>query len=148
MQISNRDLRGALKEVWPSLRHIWLFDRVYNVPTVAKLKSTCNLIKDVTISLSNREVHIEDLHNVGEVWDCDDISMLAAALVKLVAKEKGAQLPQPFGRAMGNEFRGMQILHSLNICYTQDGVYFVDYDDWGRIWKADPENDNIFFVSI
>lgn len=121
------------------MKHIWFFDRGYFLPSIAHLKTFCEEIKTHEL--------MEGLWNIGDVWDCDDFSILASALIRLKVKEV-SDVPYPFGRAMGNEFRGMPILHSLNICMCQEGVYFIDYDDGGRIWQADSENDSIFFVSV
>ena len=144
MEINNRQIRKDLREMWPKLRHIWLFDRNFSIPTVDELKSILEEINNYKVA----NVGLKDLYNIGDVWDCDDFSVLATAFVRINWKLKDNKLPIPFGRAMGNEFRGMPILHSLNICITQDGFYFIDFDDRGRIWKAGPDNDNIFFVSI
>lgn len=119
------------------------------MPRLTDMEGMVNKIKICTIQTPHGEqVSIEDFWNEGDVWDCDDFSALATALVRIINKQQGMTLPLPFGRAMGNEFRGVPILHSLNICFTQEGVYFIDFDDGGRIWKADSENDSIFFVSV
>jgi hypothetical protein len=144
MEKTSRQIRKELKEIWPRLRHIWLFDRNFSIPTVEELKGILEEINNYKVA----DVGLHDLYNVGDVWDCDDFSMLASAFVRVNWKLKNNRLPLPFGRAMGNEFRGMPILHSLNICITQEGIYFVDYDDGGRLWKASPDNDTVFYVSI
>jgi hypothetical protein len=148
MEKSSRQIRAELKEMWPKLRHIWLFDRNYNVPTFEKIEASAKKIGNYKIMMDDHTIVFNDLYNIGDVWDCDDFSMMASALIRVDWKLKENRLPLPFGRAMGNEFRGMPILHSLNICITQEGVYFIDYDDGGRIWKASPDNDNVFYVSI
>ena len=137
-------LRRELKEMWPSLRHIWFFDRQYELPSVDQLKALVEVIKTLEVSRTT----LEALINVGDVWDCDDFSILSTALMRLRWKQEHGDLPIPYGRAMGSQFRGQPILHSLNICFTQDGIYFIDFDDGGRTWKADPEHDSIFFVSV
>jgi hypothetical protein len=144
MEINNRAIRKELRGLWPKLRHIWIFDRNFSVPTVDDLKNILVEINNYKVD----NVSLVDLYNIGDVWDCDDFSLLATAFVRLNWKLKGNSLPIPFGRVMGNEFRGMAILHSLNICITQDGPYFIDFDDNQRLWKASAGNDSIFFVSI
>jgi hypothetical protein len=42
MEKSSRQIRAELKEMWPKLRHIWLFDRNYNVPTFEKIEASAN----------------------------------------------------------------------------------------------------------
>jgi len=89
------------------------------------------------------------MYNVGDVFDCDDFSVVATAFARIYVRYVlNGGLPWAFGRAMGNEFRGMPILHSLNICLTQEGIYLLDYGDRGRLWEAKSENDSVFFVSV
>ena len=145
MESSQVKVRSKLKQLWPKLRHIWLFDRLYYNPTLEELQQFLYWAKAQKIA----EISYNDMYNVGDVFDCDDFSVVAAALSKIYVKHnfKGT-LPWSFGVTMGNEFRGMPILHSLNICLTTEGIYLLDYGDRGRLWKAAPENDSVFFVFI
>ena len=145
--------RKKIKDLWANLRHVWLWDRQYQFITPEQLEEMSKLIRQTKIIFPDgSEVIFGDLQNLGDFWDCDDFAVGAEFLMKLlhkirVEKENGERVPIMYGQARGTQFRGMAGLHALNICITTKGVRFNDHDDGGRIWKADPNGDSLFYVS-
>jgi len=38
MNCSSKDLRKKLKKIWPNLKHVWLTDRMYYLPTYDEVR--------------------------------------------------------------------------------------------------------------
>jgi hypothetical protein len=131
-----------------------MWDRRYYLPTSSELETLIHRVLYTKIAFPEyQEVEFNKLYNMGEYFDCDNFAAGGDFLVKLVGKimsEKGdiPRLPLAFGQARGNEFRQIPMLHALNIAITQEGIYFVDFDDRGRIWQANKNWDSIFYVSL
>lgn len=149
------ELRYQLKETWPNLRHIWMWDKRYYLPTMEELEKIVSRVLKAMITLPDYDgVIFGRLYNMGEYFDCDNFNAGGDFLAKLYGKlmaEKGEipRLPLAFGKAQGNEFRQIPMLHALNIAITQEGIYFIDFDNGeGRIWQANKDWDSIFFVSL
>ena len=146
--------RNRLKEIWSQLRHIWPWDRQYVELTPEMLQAMSDKIRHAKIVFADdEEIVFGDLYNLGDFWDCDDFACGAEFLMKLLhkihsEKEGSERLPIAYGQARGSQFRGRPGLHALNIALTTDGVWFNDHDDGGRTWKADSENDSIFYASL
>jgi hypothetical protein len=148
------ELRYQLKEAWPNLRYIWMWDRNYYLITKGQLDKIIEFVLKAKVSFPDYDaVEFDKLYNMGEYFDCDNFAAGGDFLAKLYGKllaEKGEipRLPIAFGQARGNEFRQIPMLHALNIAVTQEGIYFIDFDDRGRIWQANKDWDSIFYVSF
>jgi hypothetical protein len=146
MDSTNKMIRGNFKDIWPSLRHRWLFDKKYWLDDLDELNEL--------IALSRPK--IEKYTNFrGEFGDCDDHALLLIAEIRKNIIDKAMagdyppeqMKPRPIGRAMGKIFRGKGPPHSVGIAETKQGTYlFEGHED--RIWKASKENDSVFFVSV
>jgi hypothetical protein len=146
MEATNKKLRQGYKQIWPSLRHRWLFDRKFWLDDIEETKEL----------IAAARPKIERYVNFrGEFGDCDDHALLLVAEIRkqIIDKAMAGELPEeqmkprPVGRVMGSMFRGKGPPHSLCIIDTKQGTYlFEGHED--RIWKANKENDSVFFLSI
>ncbi len=147
-------IRKKFKKLWPGLRHIWPWDRQYVGLEEENLREMVDKVKKTKIVFpSGKTVIFGDLQNLGDFWDCDDFACGGEFLMKLLHKiqtEKvgGERMPIAFGQARGSEFRSLPGLHALNHALVDGKIYFVDFDDRGRIWEANPEYDNLFYASV
>jgi len=155
MILSAIEVKDKLVELWPRLERNNAFkpwDRRFYLPTVEEMHSRIEAIKSIEICISvessDQFIKILDLYNIGEVWDCDDFAHLSYTLNRLIGKQDDKGAPEAYGVVQGFRFRGMNMLHALNLVMTQEGIYFIDWSDNARTWKADPENDDIFYVSM
>ncbi len=147
MEIRSREIRKRWRQgSMPNLRHRWLFDRKYWLDDVDELKEVISACRPVI------EPYVQFR---GEYGDCDDHALFLIAEIrkryidKAMAGDVPAEQrkPRPVGRAMGSQFRGMQLPHALCIAETKQGTYlFEGHED--RIWKKDKDNDSVFFVSV
>lgn len=140
MIVKAQQLKDDLQDMFPNVKNFWPFDPKYALPTVAEL--------DQLIVKAKQHPFLKDYVNRGPVEDCDNAALYSSAIVAYEWARMGKTDPCPYGRAMGWKFRGMRGGHSLNICFTQDGIYFVDFDAGGRKWKASSENDSIFYAEL
>lgn len=147
-------VRNRLLSMWPGLRHIWPWDRSYDPIEEDELREVTEIVHQTKITFPDgTEIIFRDLRNIGDVWDCDDFACGAEFLTKLwfkVCAEKGGLhiVPKAYGQARGIQFRGIQGPHALNIALGKEEIYFNDHDAGGRSWKANSENDILFYVSL
>jgi len=146
MKTTSSIIRYDLLEVWPDLRHKWVFDQEFWRGDLEELKEL------ISVCRPRIEPYVQFR---GQYGDCDDHSLFLVSEMRKViidwamaGKLPPEQLfPRPIGRAMGSRFRGLDIRHSLCIAQVREGIYlFEGHED--RLWKADKENDSVFFVSI
>jgi hypothetical protein len=157
MEKTALELRYQLKNIWGDLRYIWPWDRRYYLLDLKTLKEIVEIALKTKIYIPapiNKEVTFGELYNVGDLFDCDNFSAGGDFLPKLIGKiiaERGdiPRLPLAWGQVRGSQFRQIPMLHALNIAITQEGVYFIDFDNGeGRIWQANKDWDSIFYVSL
>jgi hypothetical protein len=80
-----------------------------------------------------------------ENYDCDDYALDLYARVRLYYRAK-ERLPVCFGQVIGTKFDGVMQNHTKNIFYS-GGIYLVE-PQTGEIKKADPKEDQVWFVEI
>ncbi|RLB60801.1 MAG: hypothetical protein DRH08_14865 [Deltaproteobacteria bacterium] len=142
--LSSKKLRKELKIMWPmftKLDEIWLTDRDYYCPPVKLIKEAiekCGVVNKLP---------------KGEAFDCDDFALVANALVRLYFidkewnKDGNNWYPIAFGEAIGTKWNAWEDVHSANICMCEEGIMLIE-PQHGTIWKANPADDNLFFIKI
>ena len=144
MKITSQEIRELLTKTWPNLEYIWLWDNTY-----------WRVAPDtVTAALTASNVPSMDFDD--RINDCDDygLQFLAECRRKRYFQWKQGNLPEDqkfpvaIGFVFGDMFRGIGKLHVANIALcSDDNIYMVDATPMeNRIWKADPQNDNVLFV--
>ena len=99
MKKTNQEIRRLLKTIWPKLRHLWLVDPEYWIPTIEELKG----------ALAQSKVDQMQYRNV--IADCDDFSLQLHADIKRmrITKVEFQEIPPEewypwaFGEVMGKE---------------------------------------------
>jgi hypothetical protein len=144
MKITSQEIRDKLQAMWPGLEYIWLWDTTYWTPN----------IEAVELALEQSKVPTMDF--IDEFNDCDNFALqfLAECRRKRYFQWKDGNLPLEqrysvtVGYVFGDQFRGMGKLHAANLVVDKEGdVYILDATPGEkRMWKADPENDNVLFV--
>ena len=145
MKIKNSGkIRKNLKKMWPMferLDEIWLTDREYYCPPMKLVEQAL------------KECGVISKMPKGEAFDCDDFAIVANALVKLYFIEKewnkdgNKWYPIAFGEAIGTRWNGWDDVHSANICICEEGIILIE-PQTGDMWKANPTDDNLFFIRI
>jgi hypothetical protein len=144
MKITSQEIRDKLQKAWPGLEYIWLWDTAYWTPNMeavedARAKSNC-----------------QTMEFIDEFNDCDNFALqfLAECRRKRYFQWKANKLPEEqrysmtIGYAFVDRLGGIDKLHALNIVLgNDDEIYFVDLTPMeNRIWKANPDGDNVLFV--
>jgi len=137
MIVRAQQLKEADQAIHPNLRNFWPFDPKYQYPTDEELKEA--------VEYAKQHEFLRDYVNRGPVEDCDNAALYSSAIIHHWWARLGKTTPVSYGRTMGYKFRGMRGGHCLNQCRTESGLYYIDFDAGGRIWKASKENDAIFF---
>ena len=128
MIITVQQIENMLTDIWPGLNQVWCFDQEYVYPT----------LEDIKQFVAKNSMDISDIK--AENPDCDDFALQLHAKVKRFHNWS-------FGEAFCNKVAGWSVLHNLNICVCQEGVFLIDPKP-NRIWQADTTNDNILWVRI
>lgn len=145
IKVSTDYIRAELAKLWPNLDMVILLDKEFILP---KLAEVVGLFKESKIRL---------MEFIPEFNDCDDFALFLMSEVRLkrYEKYKNGSLPVQeaypiaFGRVVGDLFRGMGMSHVVNICFTEEGIYFFDITpDSDRYWKADSYSDNILLFEM
>ena len=136
---TNFQLIKDIKELFPGRNH-WAFDPKYELPTLELLEEQ--------VQRALEHPFLKDYVNRGPVEDCDNAALYSSAIIHHDWARMGKTLPEPYGRVMGTMYRGMNGGHCWNVCHTESGIVFIDFDAGGRIWQADPDQDSIFFSEL
>ena len=148
------EIKKKIRELWPKLKDIWLWDKKYYLLTFNQLEQYSEIARKAKIVFPDgTEVVFGELINSGDYWDCDNFSVGADFLVKLWGKieaerNKIPKLPLVYGKAMGSRFNDKKETHALNWALTNDDLYFNDHDSGGKVWRCNPKTDIIFFLSV
>jgi len=144
MKITSAEIRKKLQEVWPDLEYIWLWDTTYWTPNIEAVQRGLDQSKVPTMDF------------IDEFNDCDNFALqfLAECRRKRYFQWKDGNLPEDqrysmtVGFVFGDMFRGIGKLHAANLVIDKENdVYILDSTPGEkRMWKVDPENDNIVFV--
>ena len=78
-------------------------------------------------------------------WDCNHYALSAYVHLQNANLANGAAWA--FGMSFGTKFHGFPMTHTLNICYSESGVWFVDLQN-NKNWKAEPKHDKIHTVTM
>lgn len=147
MKITRDEVEAEFRSLWPDIEYIWLWDKGY-------WKGT----KDQVERLMEKS-RLKDVQFVPEFFDCDDF---AAQFKEEVRRTRyyawkdglfGDDPPVPYAVffAGGDMFRGVGEVHAVNLLLLRDpepGVWIVDMTPQERIiWKANPQTDNVYFIS-
>jgi hypothetical protein len=145
MKVSSIYLYREFKKLWPDLRwyDIRLADENYWLPKQ----------KDLEKALA--ESKVDRMKFINSINDCDDFALQLHADIKRVRSfmAEYQQIPQEewvswaFGEVFGDKFRGMSMKHAANICATQEGMFLIEPRE-DRIWLANSNNDNIYFIKM
>ena len=146
MELTSRQVRNKFKKMWPDLEYIWLFDRKTWL---------CLSLDEVKKALAASK--IPSMQWIDEFNDCDDFALQFLAetrrkqyfAYKAGTIARDSRIPIAMFLGFGNKFRGINILHMLNIAICDDGeIYIVDATpSANRIWKADAYNNNVLYIS-
>lgn len=128
LKISPEKIRLILNDIWPSLEYIWCFDHSYIQPTY----------EQVLEFIKNNPLNINEITQ--ENPDCDDFALIFHASVK---KKHNWSL----GEVFGDKFNGWSGNHLGNIVFCDNVVYLID-PKIGSIWKANSEQDRIYYVRM
>jgi len=133
MIVDYKEIIKSIRKMWPKIYLPWLPDSKYFITDIN------------TVIESLMKSGVKDYENQGEVFDCDDFALQANAYIK--RNERSDGVPWAFGEALGDKYKGREMIHTLNICYTTDGFYFIEPQGY-YFWKADSNNDNVLMVKI
>ena len=130
----SKDVVKILKQTWPLLSHIWIFDRKLICISASEIES---IVKAVW----------QKMKNAGEKLDCDDQALFLHAAVKKywAANFKGDQ-PLAFGEAAGTMFKGWPGVHNQNIAISESGKILMIEPQTKEIWGAHKTDDQPFWL--
>ena len=143
MRVTSTKIRNLINGIWRDLEYIWLWDNTYWMPRAELLPS---LLENSNVP----KMEFIDLFN-----DCDNFALqfLAESRRKRYFQWSRGNLPDEerfpisIGFGFGDEFRGQQKLHAVNVCVCPEGIHIIDTTPGeNRVWKADKANDNLLFV--
>jgi len=98
--------REILKQKFPGLKHIWIFDR------------RLVLLPDKQVEEVLKEIEVYKKQFKDQLFDCDDFALVANAFVKLRIAERNLPYNWAFGEvSLVNPERGT---HNQNIFITED----------------------------
>ena len=133
MIVSGSDIRSAIRKMWPDIGQglIQTPDLSYFIPE----------IEDVL----DQTKHLDLGAGMPSWWDCNHYALSAYAYIQNNNVNDGAAWA--FGMAFGTKFNRFPMKHTLNICYSENGVWFIDLQN-KKNWKADPKQDEIHTVTM
>ena len=135
MTATASEIRAEIRDLWPEIALLWLPDGTYERPAIA----------DVIAALQASGV--ATIEKRGELWDCDDYALAANYHIKRFCLATGAQHPWAFGEAFCSKLKGREMSHTLNICYAQDGLWFIEPQGYHH-WIANKERDHVETVKM
>lgn len=144
--LSSKKIREELKKMWPifsRLDEIWLTDKNYYCPPISLVDEA---IKNTNVANKTPK---------DEAFDCDDFALLSNAMVRLYFIEKeynknkktNRWYPIAYGEAIGTKWNAWDDVHSGNICIAEEGIILIE-PQHSTLWKANPNDDNLFFIKI
>ena len=147
MKATAQEVREEIAKTWPTTwprlkRNTWLFDMHYWLPTREEIEKFLD------------ESRVDRMKYISEISDCDDRALQLYSEAKRVRSimAEYQEIPReewfswPLGRAMGMEFRGMRMPHSVNFVRTRDsGLLMIEPED-DRIWEPKESHDKPFFL--
>ena len=135
MQIKASEIREIIKAQWPDIQFVWMQDRFYDKPSIKG-------IEGLLISSG-----VAKLRPDGELMDCDDYALLANAYIKKFCIDTPtAKFQVSFGEAFGTRFRGVDNIHTLNICLAQEGLFLIEPQTY-EYWQPS-KKDSILIVKM
>ena len=135
---SSKKIRGDLKLLWPELRHIWLTDPFYLYADDAKIKKAFDGWAD----------EIPKYKPKANVTACEEFALFCHAFVKNHQIETyDDKYNWAFGECITSRLLGFDCIHSANIYITNKGVHLFE-PQTGAFWKANPDEDYVFFVKM
>ena len=135
MIATSKEIRAAIRDLWPSVGFLWLPDGAYYRPTIEEV---------ITVLQPSGVASIEKR---GEIWDCDDFALAANYYLKRWCLSTDAKNPWAFGEAFCSKLKGREMAHTLNILYASDGLWFIEPQGYHH-WPADKEMDHVETVKM
>lgn len=150
MKTSSAKVIRKLHKLWPDLiadydgGNLWIADSDYWLITEDELKWVV------------KESPINEYRFVNEGFDCDDFALLFHSHVvemryeEILMNNRDAKkwYPWALGQVWGTKFQGKKTTHAINICLTKDEGIMLIEPQTDEIWKADPEQDEVFFIRM
>ena len=131
--ITAKEVREMLMDLWPQLRHIWIFDRRLTLIPFLKAKEI----------LDESTIRNEIFKN--EVFDCDDFALVTNAMVKLETAKLKLKYPWAFGEAA--MIQTDLTIHNQNILITEDLRVKLYEPQTGEFFEPG-EGENLFYVRM
>lgn len=143
VKISSAEIRQRLKNQWPNLHQIWLFDENFWLPSREDLEHF------VAQSKVNQMVYFP------EVSDCDDFALQLYAEARRIRSvdaacgkvPKDEWVPWAIGRAVGTVIAGIKAVHAINICVILEQVLLIDPQK-DTIWESNKSKNELFFIEM
>ena len=143
MNCSSKDLRKRLEKIWPNLKHVWLTDRMYYLPTYEE-------VRKVVANQNTKKYKWKT-----NVLECEEFSLfLHSDLKKETSNNELYKYTWAFGEAIGLNFdNGEKGPHKLNICITDNNIYLIEPQTF-QIWKVmdlskkDTDSNFIFYITM
>ena len=123
-----QEIESRLQKIWPDLQQIWIFDQSLTTPKKGDMESF----------LEGHWINVNTIKS--ENPDCDDYALMQHAIIKQFHN-------WAFGEAFCDKVGGWSILHNLNICCCEEGVFLIDPKK-RLVVEASPINDNILWVRM
>ena len=133
MIVTSSDIRASIRALWPDIGQglIQTPDVSYFVPEIEAVFAHTEAIEFGT--------------DLPTWWDCNHYALSAYAYIQNNNIYDGAAWA--FGVAFGTKFNRFPMKHTLNICYSKSGIWFIDLQN-KKHWKADPKQDEIHTVTM
>ena len=132
--IKSAAIATILRETWPSLRQIWIFDRALVCITQVEIEA---IIKEVW----------EKMIASGEKLDCDERALfLHAAVKKYWASNYAGNETFAFGEVAGTIFNGWSDTHNQNVAVTESGRTILIEPQTKEIWTAHKTDDQPYWM--
>ena len=118
MNITSDKIRKILKDKWPDLKHIWLFDPIY---TVVSRGAIASILEPVNLAFDSKK------------FDCDKFAMVTHSQISLAAaKDSRFEYCVTFGQiayehSVSGEIHAVNILidPKINI-YEPQGEFYTN----------------------
>ena len=138
MNLTSKQLRKRLADVWPKLSNVWLTDSVY-----LAVKQ-----REIQLVLSDWEKELDNYDYLPTVSECEEFALFCHAFVKMrQLTDRNDNFNWAYGECICKKVRGIKQVHSANIYLTHDKVYIVE-PQTGAYWEANPDEDTVFFVKM
>lgn len=130
------EIRKTLKETWPQLSQIWIFDHKLDCIEKDELKAMIS-------TFWNR------IKNKGEKLDCDDQALFFHADAKKYwANHSTGYNALCIGEVAGTQFQGWPDVHNQNIAIDDKGEILLIEPQTKEIFKANSIDDLPYWVRI